>query len=141
MRLWAGPEGTRLVLDLTAPVEFDVFTLDNPYRVVVDLAGTRLATARDLPNGQGPVKKVRAGPQAGNGLRLVLDMESAQQARSFIVAPDGAAGHRLVVELPGTAAPPAILPPASGVRLSLAVPQATVDCTVAVCDGDSTHHS
>ena len=40
VRLWSGPEGTRLVVDLVAPVEFDVFTLDNPYRVVVDLAGT-----------------------------------------------------------------------------------------------------
>ena len=38
VRLWSGPEGTRLVIELTAPVEFDVFALDAPDRVVIDLA-------------------------------------------------------------------------------------------------------
>lgn len=30
VRLWSGPEGTRLVLDLSSPVKYDVFTLNNP---------------------------------------------------------------------------------------------------------------
>jgi N-acetylmuramoyl-L-alanine amidase len=100
VRLWAGPEGTRLVLDLSAPVRYEVFTLQNPDRVVVDLARAELTMRRDLPKGQGRVKAVRSGPQSGGGLRLVLDLESAQTVRSFAVAPDGTSGHRLVLELP-----------------------------------------
>ncbi|MDH5227454.1 MAG: N-acetylmuramoyl-L-alanine amidase [Gammaproteobacteria bacterium] len=101
VRLWSGPEGTRLVIELSAPVDYDVFTLDDPDRVVVDLANTSLPASESLPAGQGPVKSLRSGPQAGHGLRFVLDLTEAQKPKSFVVGPDGTAGHRLVVELPG----------------------------------------
>jgi N-acetylmuramoyl-L-alanine amidase len=112
VRLWAGPEGTRLVLDVSGPVAYDVFTLENPHRVVVDLANAELKAAKGLPSGQGPVRKVRSGPQPGHGLRLVLDVDNAQLTKSFMVGPDGAAGHRLVVELPGAGSAAAALAPA-----------------------------
>ena len=101
VRLWSGPEGTRLVIELSAPVEYDVFALDNPDRVVVDLANTTLPADESLPPGQGPVKSLRSGPQQGQGLRFVLDVTEALKPRSFVVGPDGSAGHRIVVELPG----------------------------------------
>jgi N-acetylmuramoyl-L-alanine amidase len=114
VRLWSGPEGTRLVLDLSALPRHEVFTIENPDRVVVDLANTQLAMRKDLPLGQGPVKSVRSGPQAGGGLRIVLDLSAQQAVKSFAVAPDGSAGHRLVVELPG-AAPSSPVPTAKQV--------------------------
>lgn len=114
VRLWSGPEGTRLVIELAAPAEYTVFPLDGPDRVVIDLANTSLA-GRSLPAGQGPVKSVRSGPQPGNGLRLVLDLDSPQPPRSFLVGPEGASGHRLVVEMPGRAPAAAVAaaPPAA----------------------------
>jgi N-acetylmuramoyl-L-alanine amidase len=78
-RLWSGPEGTRLVLDLSALPRHEVFTIENPDRVVVDLANTQLAMRKDLPVGQGPVKSVRSGPQAGGGLRIVLDLSDPRR--------------------------------------------------------------
>jgi len=113
VRLWSGPEGTRLVLDLSAPVPYEVFTLENPDRVVIDLARTELALRKGLPQGQGPVQTVRSGPKEGGGLRIVLDLAAPQQISSFAVAPDGDAGHRLVVEMPpaqARAAAPAEVP-------------------------------
>ncbi|HET7204871.1 MAG TPA: N-acetylmuramoyl-L-alanine amidase [Steroidobacteraceae bacterium] len=104
VRLWSGPEGTRLVIELSAPVEYDVFPLDKPDRVVVDLANTTLG-AQDLPAGQGPVRQLRSGPQPGRGLRFVLDLDSPQAPKSFVVGPEGSAGHRIVVELPGKTVP------------------------------------
>jgi N-acetylmuramoyl-L-alanine amidase len=104
VRLWSGPEGTRLVIELTRPVEYDVFPLGTPDRVVIDLANTSLA-GRELPVGQGPVRRVRSGPQPGNGLRLVLDVDSPQPPKHFMVGPDGSSGHRIVVELPGKSTP------------------------------------
>jgi N-acetylmuramoyl-L-alanine amidase len=101
VRLWSGPEGTRLVIELSAPVEYDVFALDNPDRVVVDLANTTLPADESLPPAQGPVKSLRSGPQQGQGLRFVLDVIEALKPRSFVVGPDGNAGYRIVVELPG----------------------------------------
>jgi len=113
VRLWSGPEGTRLVLDLTAPTRYEVFTIENPDRVVIDLANAEFVSSRGLPDGQGPVKSVRTGPQPNHGLRVVLDLRSQQKVKSFIVAPDGSAGHRLVVELPPTAGAAAEVPPVS----------------------------
>ena len=114
VRLWSGPEGTRLVLDLSAPVRHEVFTLDHPDRVVIDLQNARLAMRGELPQGQGPVRSVRSGPQDDGGLRIVLDLVSSQAVKSFMVAPDGAAGHRLVVEMPPAAgAAPATAAPKS----------------------------
>ena len=104
VRLWSGPEGTRLVVDLSAPARYEVFAVENPDRIVIDLENADLAIAKGLPAGQGPVKGVRSGPQADHGLRLVLDLSSPQKVKSFSVGPDGSAGHRLVVELPPAAA-------------------------------------
>jgi N-acetylmuramoyl-L-alanine amidase len=129
VRLWSGPEGTRLVIELSGPVEYDVFALDGPDRVVVDLANTKLPEGKSMPAGQGPVKSVRSGPQPGQGLRLVLDLDSPQPPKSFIVGPEGASGHRLVVELPGKgpavvaaspAARPASAPPSGNAVLAMA---------------------
>jgi N-acetylmuramoyl-L-alanine amidase len=103
VRLWSGPEGTRLVLDLSAPVRHEVFSIENPERVVIDLQNAQLAMRKALPDGQGPVTRVRSGPQAGGGLRIVLDLATRQSVKSFMVAPEGGAGHRLVVEMPPVA--------------------------------------
>jgi N-acetylmuramoyl-L-alanine amidase len=112
VRLWSGPEGTRLVVDLSSPVRHEVFSIDNPDRVVIDLENAQLTMRKAMPEGQGPVKRVRSGPQDGGGLRIVLDLVSAQPVKSFMVAPEGSAGHRLVVELPSAAqASPAQSPP------------------------------
>jgi hypothetical protein len=83
VRLWSGPEGTRLVLDLSAPVKYDVFTLNNPYRVVIDLANASIADSNRLPAGQGPVTRVRSGKQPRHGLRFVLDLAVLQQPSEF----------------------------------------------------------
>ena len=119
VRLWSGPEGTRLVLDLSAPAKYEVFAVEHPDRIVIDLENAELAMRRDMPAGQGPVKSVRSGPQPNHGLRLVLDLDMAHDMRSFTVPPDGNAGHRLVVELPpspasrpGAASPPVPAPAA-----------------------------
>src|SRR5262245_49749440 len=70
VRLWAGPDGTRLVFDLSAPVESSVMTLQNPDRVVIDLAGARIDDAKVLPDGQGFVKQLRVGSQGKSDLRF-----------------------------------------------------------------------
>jgi N-acetylmuramoyl-L-alanine amidase len=104
VRLWSGPEGTRLVLDLSSPVRYQVFTIENPDRVVIDLAASELALANDLPAGQGVVRKVRSGPRSDGSLRIVLDLVTLRPVKSFVVAPDATAGHRLVIELPPSGA-------------------------------------
>ena len=61
VRLWAGPESTRVVFDLDGAVQHSVFTLDNPHRIVIDLHGMSPESVRvaNQATGQGVVQRIR----------------------------------------------------------------------------------
>jgi N-acetylmuramoyl-L-alanine amidase len=100
VRLWAGPDATRLVFDLSSPTTHRVQTLQNPDRVVLDIPAGRLGAAkRSLPEAQGFVKQLRASTQANGDLRFVIDLAAPATPRAFLVEPSGTYGHRLVVDL------------------------------------------
>jgi len=98
VRVWAGPDSTRVVLDVSANVEHTLFTLHDPERVVVDIPDARL-TSPSLPAGQGIIRQIRSAPRDSDDLRVVLDLNRAVQARSFVAAPNDAYGYRLVIDL------------------------------------------
>jgi len=109
VRLWAGPDGTRLVFDLSGPTEHNVLTLDKPDRVVVDIPAGSLESERVLPQGQGFVKQLRAAAQPNGDLRVVVDLTGPAQPKTFTVGPQDSYGHRLVLDLSpskGTVAAP-----------------------------------
>jgi N-acetylmuramoyl-L-alanine amidase len=100
IRVWAGPDATRLVFDLSGPVEYSLATLQNPDRVVVDFIGARADNGgRVLPEARGFVKQLRMGAQGNGNLRVVIDLSAPARPRSFDVAPNATYGHRLVVDL------------------------------------------
>jgi len=99
-RVWTDPEKTRAVLDLDAVVDYKVFTLDNPPRVVIDLPKSGLDHALKLVDEHaGVIDKVRHGRPDENTLRIVLDLEKASTLKSFMLDPTGDYGHRLVIDL------------------------------------------
>jgi N-acetylmuramoyl-L-alanine amidase len=100
VRLWAGPDSTRIVFDLSGPANHSVLTLQDPARVVVDLSDAKLGNANlQLPEGRGFAKQLRVGEQGANDLRVVIDLSGAANPRAFTVEPNGPYGHRLVVDL------------------------------------------
>lgn len=108
VRMWTGPDGTRLVFDISGPVNHAVFALHGPERVVVDMKNTRL---RDTPAGlnfkNGLVRGLRSAKRNGGDLRMVLDLRSKVQPKSFLLKPTQQYGHRLVIDLQNTRAKPA----------------------------------
>ncbi len=98
LRVWSGPDHTRAVFDLSAPVEYRLFRLDNPPRVVLDLNNTRLQTRLQV-NNNADIRSIRHGRQGKHNLRLVFDLKKNQRARSFLLPPNEKYGHRLVVDL------------------------------------------
>jgi len=103
IRLWAENDRTRIVLDLSQPVEHTIFTLRGPDRLVVDLKGGHIAnTLKALPKGTGLVRSIRSGVRANGQLRVVLDLNEAVRSRSFTVEPNSAYGDRLVIDLQRT---------------------------------------
>jgi N-acetylmuramoyl-L-alanine amidase len=99
LRVWTSPDSTRVVLDISQPTPFKVFTLDHPQRVVIDLKDTQLTTSLDkpLPTDSG-ILRIRQGKQ-GKDLRLVLDVEALQEPQVFNLAPNENYGPRLVIDL------------------------------------------
>jgi N-acetylmuramoyl-L-alanine amidase len=100
VRLWRAPDHTRIVFDLTGPVEHKLILLDNPSRIVVDVEDTRLKTSlSDLKLDKTPVSRIRSGVRQGDDLRVVLDMEAKVDPRSFVLKANQQAGDRLVLDL------------------------------------------
>ncbi|MDB2522741.1 N-acetylmuramoyl-L-alanine amidase [Alphaproteobacteria bacterium] len=98
IRFGVTAERTRLVLDLGAKVDFDIFLLDRPRRVVVDLPS--LAWPTDQPTVDGLVQKIRFGQFTADKSRLVIDAKGpVRVAKSFLLAPSSGLPHRLVIDL------------------------------------------
>ncbi len=100
LRVWAGPDSTRAVLDLDRSVDYRIFTLDNPHRLVVDVQNARVQGSLpfDADSG-GVIAGVRHGIRNGTDLRVVFDLNDKAQPQSFVLDPAGRYGHRLVIDL------------------------------------------
>lgn len=100
LRLWRAPDHTRLVLDLSGPVEHRLLELPDPPRIAIDLRRTRLATSYNgLPLADTPIARLRHGIRDGYDLRLVLELRASVDPRTFLLGPAGGAGDRLVIDL------------------------------------------
>ena len=98
IRLGVTAERTRIVLDLQSNVDFDIFLLDRPRRVVVDLPS--LEWPADQPKEAGLVQKLRFGQFTADKSRLVIDAKGpVKVAKSFMLPPSSGLPHRLVIDL------------------------------------------
>lgn len=99
LRVWDGPDHTRAVFDVSGPLDYKVFTLDNPYRLVLDINSASLAKTFLSPSSSGALQGVRTGKQGDQGVRVVFDLGEAVRPQSFLLPPADTLGHRLVVDL------------------------------------------
>lgn len=100
IRLWAAPDHTRIVFDTSGPVQFELTTLHNPERVIIDVpVASAGAAVSKQQTGSGLVKAVRTAQYANDTLRIVLELRQPAKPRSFTLTPGGRYGHRLVVDL------------------------------------------
>ncbi|MCW1245941.1 N-acetylmuramoyl-L-alanine amidase [Pseudomonas sp. SAICEU22] len=123
VRLWRAPDNTRLVFDLTGPVQHSVFTLSAPDRLVIDINGATLGAPLNVPTANTPITAMRSAQRTPTDLRVVIDLKKAVTPKSFTLAPNAQYGNRLVVDLfdnPADAAPPP--PPPTNVATVPAVP-------------------
>ncbi len=101
IRYWSGPEYTRIVLDLTAPVIAEPHYLKgkNP-RLYFDLLYTKLAAGLSaiVPIRNGLVKQVRASHFDSQRTRVVLDLNRAAEYKLATLENP----HRLVIDIKGS---------------------------------------
>lgn len=95
---------TRFVLNISDKVTFQVFTLADPYRIVVDFpeVGWRLDPSA-LQGTGGLIKGYRFGLYRPGRSRMVIDLTApAMIANKFLLPPEGERRYRLVLDLEPT---------------------------------------
>ncbi len=122
MRLWRAPDNTRLVFDLSGPVQHSVFTLTAPDRLVIDINGATLAAPLTVSTSNTPITSVRSAQRTPTDLRVVIDLNKSVTPKSFTLAPNAQYGNRLVVDLFDQAADAVSPPPTPPVATTPAVP-------------------
>ena len=99
VRSYRAPEYTRLVFDLSAEVKYEIFTLENPERIVIDLSDVSLnADFSSLDIANTPITSIRSAPRNTNDARVVFDLKNKVQPRSFLLEPNDQYGNRLVID-------------------------------------------
>ena len=100
VRVWPAPDHTRVVFDLDGAPSHKLFTLNNPNRLVVDLADASTAlNVKSLVESSTLIRGARSGIRDGDDLRIVFDLTQSVSPRSFVLAPNGQYGDRLVLDL------------------------------------------
>jgi len=103
-RLWPAQDYTRLTLESKQAISYNMFTLDNPQRLVVDLENVALdATLNELGSkvsGDDPyIGSLRIGRFKAGVVRLVFDLKAEIKPQLFSLKPVGDYGHRLVLDV------------------------------------------
>ena len=103
LRIGASEKGTRVVVELTEKVKYKIFTLSNPYRVVIDLSDVEWVNQKRLPDGAGLIQNIRKGLFSSNVMRIVMDTTGPINIkRDFILPPSAGFPYRMVVDLEKT---------------------------------------
>ncbi len=100
-RIGGHADRTRFVVELSDPVQFHVFTLSNPNRLVIDMPEVlwRLK-GPPVPKGEGAVRSYRYGLFRPGNSRFVIDLnEPVRTAEPMVLPPEDGFGYRLVLDL------------------------------------------
>jgi N-acetylmuramoyl-L-alanine amidase len=100
VRLWRAPDNTRLVFDIGGAIEYKVFALESPHRLVIDIANiTNQPSVAKLDFKNSPITKIRTAQRSPKDLRIVLDLKSAVNPKHFTLKANEQYSNRLVIDL------------------------------------------
>jgi len=103
-RVWPAAEYTRVTFEAARAVKHEMFFLEDPARLVVDLDGVDFNDElKALPSKVGAsdpyIVAVRVGLNRPNVVRVVFELRSEVKPYLFPLAPAGEYRHRLVLDL------------------------------------------
>jgi N-acetylmuramoyl-L-alanine amidase len=100
-RVVGDDQRVRFVADVSAPVEIGVFTLADPYRIVVDLPEVRFALPESIGRtGRGLVSAFRYGLFSPGRSRIVIDLSVPVSVdKAFVTAQVAGQPARLVIDI------------------------------------------
>tara|TARA_R110001592_G_scaffold126336_1_gene337466 strand:- start:90598 stop:92355 length:1758 start_codon:yes stop_codon:yes gene_type:complete len=90
---------TRLVFDVSAPVQYSVQTITNPPQVVIEIAAVDSTRPRQPELAGTPINSMKMVTTEGGGLRVELPLSAQATVRSFVLLPEQDRGDRLVIDI------------------------------------------
>jgi N-acetylmuramoyl-L-alanine amidase len=104
VRVWPAPDYTRITIESDTAIEYTVFTMKGPERLVLDLEGVALdARLEALPARIGVadpyIAQARVARNRPGVVRLVLELRGEVKPQAFSLQPVGTYSHRLVVDI------------------------------------------
>ena len=100
MRFWSAPDHTRVVLDLTEPIQYESSSQITPAQLHVEMKETILLTRkRELAVNDSLLSKISLTPLGEKKVRLILHQKKALQVSILALKPYQDKPHRLVIDL------------------------------------------
>ena len=103
-RVWPAQEYTRIAMESTAPIKYQLLILKNPDRLVLDIEDVELTpvlkTLTDKIIASDPyIKQVRVGKFKPGVVRIAVDLKGEVKSNLFALVPAGDYKHRLVLDI------------------------------------------
>jgi N-acetylmuramoyl-L-alanine amidase len=103
-RLWPAHDYTRLTLEARGPIRWNLFAIDSPDRLVLDIEGIEPNPVTDSlasrVKGDDPwIRSIRVGRFKPGTLRMVLDLKAPVKPSASLLEPAGDYGYRLVLDI------------------------------------------
>jgi N-acetylmuramoyl-L-alanine amidase len=104
VRVWPAPEYTRLTIESPRPIEYTLFTMQGPERLVLDLEdvdgrGILETLPSRIGNSDPFVAQARVARNRPGVVRIVLELRTETRPQAFSLKPVGEYSHRLVLDL------------------------------------------
>jgi len=103
-RIWPAKDYTRLTLESKEPIDYKIFILKDPERLVIDLETNEISPALAELNGKVAaddpyIQGLRVARNRPGVVRLVLDLKGEVKPQIFTLPPIADYGHRLVLDI------------------------------------------
>ncbi len=103
-RIWPARDYTRLTLESREAIDYTIFSLKDPERLVLDLETSDITAALAELNGKVAaddpyIQGLRVARNRPGVLRLVLDLKTEVKPQIFTLSPIADYGHRLVLDI------------------------------------------
>jgi N-acetylmuramoyl-L-alanine amidase len=90
----------RMLFDVNASPKHQVFVMDNPPRLIIDIKNSQLERALSQPSAAHPLfARVRAGIKNDTDLRIVVDLKTPISSKNFSLSSNNNDEHRLIIDL------------------------------------------
>ncbi len=100
LRYTTTPKQNSMMFDVTASPKHQVFVMDNPPRLIIDIKNSQLERGLSQPSPKHPLfAQVRSGIKNGTDLRIVVDLKTNITSKNFSFSSNNNDEHRLIIDL------------------------------------------